>query len=152
MDALSSVVREWSSQYGNEAEFIRILPSPTAITGADQSVETNLYLIVQEALNNGLKHAQAESVGVLLQHRENHIELIVEDDGRGIDSEIDSMNGNTPGGLGLIGMRERAALLKGNLEIESSGVTALASWSEFLCRPGAQASRLHAPDLTRSQY
>ena len=115
-DALGSFVREWSKTYDIEAEF-------HASTNPKQrlhpEIETNLYRILQEALNNILKHANATSVNVLLEQRDDRIGLIIEDNGRGFESEerVDSTNGSK--GLGLVGMRERAALLGGTLDIES---------------------------------
>ncbi len=58
-------------------------------------------------------------MNVLLQHQDNDLVLIIEDNGRGFERRNGSPNGSKPGGLGLIGMRERAALLKGTLEIDS---------------------------------
>ena len=130
-DALSSFVREWSSQYGIAAEFhtnnVRLVDDPDSTRAV---VETNLYRIVQEALNNVLKHAEAQNVNVLLQHRGNKIILIIEDNGLGFEQEVHITNGEKPSGLGLIGMHERAALLNGTLEIDSrpgKGTTVLAT-------------------------
>jgi signal transduction histidine kinase len=87
-------------------------------------VETALYRIVQEALTNVAKHAQAETVSVVLEKRDASVRLIIEDDGRGFD--VNSVLGSrreykpTDGRLGLYGMRERAALLGGTLTIEST--------------------------------
>jgi PAS domain S-box-containing protein len=115
-DALSSFVREWSKTYGIEAEF------HTSITIGGRyhpDLETNLYRIVQEALNNILKHAKADSVSVLLEQRSDLLVLIIEDNGTGFEPGARSRNGSSGKGLGLIGMRERTALLGGTLEIES---------------------------------
>ena len=129
-NALSSFVREWSSQHGIAAEFLTSQSDHGATTRRlEQTVETNLYRIAQEALNNVVKHADAESVNVLLQHRNDHTVLIIEDDGCGFDNDIHTTDSTTPGGLGLLGMQERASLLKGALEIDSSpgsGTTILA--------------------------
>ncbi|HEY2846209.1 MAG TPA: sensor histidine kinase, partial [Pyrinomonadaceae bacterium] len=111
MNALSSFVREWSTQYGIEAEFESSLLGDLEMS---RQVETNLYRITQEALNNVLRHADAKHVSVLIQQQRSHLVLIVEDDGRGFEQK----NGENHG-LGLTGMRERAALLRGELEIES---------------------------------
>jgi signal transduction histidine kinase len=80
-------------------------------------VETNLYRIAQEALNNTHKHAKATRAEVLLKKRDGSVILIIEDDGRGFKV---SDKKNKSKGLGLIGMRERAALVGGTLEIESA--------------------------------
>ena len=77
-------------------------------------VETALYRIVQEALTNIVKHAQASTVSIVLARSALAITAVIEDDGRGF----------TPGdggdGLGLLGMGERLALLGGKLKLESS--------------------------------
>jgi signal transduction histidine kinase len=78
-------------------------------------VETALYRIVQEALTNVLKHAGAQQVTVLLSQTERGVALVVQDDGQGFDPV-----GVRDGGVGLIGMRERMALLGGRLTVESS--------------------------------
>jgi signal transduction histidine kinase len=78
-------------------------------------VETALYRIAQEALTNVVKHARASHVSLVLQRRPGAISAVIEDDGAGFDpSSLDDQ------GLGLVGMRERLALLDGRLEIESS--------------------------------
>ena len=83
-------------------------------------VETALYRIAQEALTNIARHAQAHSVGVLLEHRGSSVVLIVEDDGRGFDVTEVMGSHVHEGNLGLYGMRERASLLGGTLTIEST--------------------------------
>ncbi len=80
-----------------------------------EEVDTTLYRIVQEALTNVVKHAQARNVTILLVRREGSVTAVIEDDGRGFDP--DELSGD---GLGLLGMRERVALLDGRLTIESS--------------------------------
>jgi signal transduction histidine kinase len=100
------------------------IPVDFAVLGLEDGrlpseMETALYRIVQEALTNIARHAQAETVSVLLEKRDASVMLIVEDDGRGFD--VTSVLGSRPRGkLGLYGMRERAALLGGTLTIEST--------------------------------
>ncbi|MDQ3890243.1 MAG: GAF domain-containing sensor histidine kinase [Actinomycetota bacterium] len=77
-------------------------------------VETALYRIVQEALTNVVKHAQARAVSVVLARTRAGVTAVVEDDGRGFDPDA------RVDGLGLLGMRERLALVDGRLKIESS--------------------------------
>jgi len=78
-------------------------------------VETTLYRIVQEALTNIVKHAQARTVSILLVRREQRVTAIIEDDGLGFDFEHARADG-----LGLVGMRERVGLIGGKLRIEST--------------------------------
>ena len=81
-------------------------------------VEVGLYRIVQEALTNVLKHAKASTCTVRLVHREDHVHLTVDDDGRGIESAVDPV-ASARRGLGIIGMRERAASLNGTFTIHN---------------------------------
>ena len=113
--ALANFVQEWSKHFGVPTEFHT---TGLAQERLSQEVETNLYRIAQEALNNIAKHAAATSVDVLLERRDNHAVLIIEDNGRGFDPDqvTISLSGR---GMGLIGMRERAALVGGTVEIES---------------------------------
>ena len=78
-------------------------------------VETTLYRMVQEALTNVTKHADASGVSILLTRRPSSVALVVEDDGVGFD--LGSVH---DGGLGLSGMRERIALVGGRLRVESA--------------------------------
>jgi signal transduction histidine kinase len=78
--------------------------------------ETALYRIVQESLTNVAKHAEAGNVSVLLTRNQGGVVAVVEDDGRGL--VLDAEAGP---GLGLVGMRERLALLGGRLTLESAG-------------------------------
>ncbi|NLE44031.1 MAG: GAF domain-containing protein [Chloroflexi bacterium] len=78
-------------------------------------VEQALYRIAEEALNNATKHAVASVVEVRLSVNQSSISLDVVDDGQGFDLRAQS----TRGGLGLIGMKERAEEIGGTLTIET---------------------------------
>ena len=84
------------------------------------NIETALYRIVQEAMTNVIKHAQADHVSVILESRLDHVLTIVEDNGQGFDVEAMMNEPVTQGGLGLIGMQERVTLLGGTFNLESS--------------------------------
>jgi signal transduction histidine kinase len=78
-------------------------------------LETALYRIVQEAVTNAVRHARADHVSVVVDESDGVLRATIADDGRGFDpAERDTA------GFGLIGMRERVALLNGRLEIASS--------------------------------
>jgi signal transduction histidine kinase len=79
-------------------------------------VETALYRMVQEALTNVARHAQAQTASVILERRGGEMIMIVEDNGRGFDPAAVSQDEHR---LGLYGIRERAELLGGKLTIES---------------------------------
>ena len=81
------------------------------------AVETAFYRVLQETINNVVKHANATKVGIILEANENEVSLIVEDDGKGF--VWDQMAESSSSRLGLLGMRERLALVGGRIEIES---------------------------------
>lgn len=91
------------------------------------SIEITLYRVVQEALNNVAKHAKASCASVVLERRADLVRLIVEDDGSGMDPD-------DGGGFGLLGIRERLSLVKGELTIESSD-EGTAVFATIPCRP-----------------
>jgi len=85
----------------------------TGIGCTDQRIDEEFYRIAQEALNNTLKHARAQQVTVHLRQEREFVALEITDDGVGFDPSRSSA------GLGLRGMRERVAQLKGTLVITS---------------------------------
>lgn len=117
--AAETYVREWSDHFGPVAEFAAVGPVPGDLP---PEAEVNLYRIVQEALNNVAKHARAERVSVVLERLDGRVTLVIEDDGVGFDPEaaITEATAGEERGLGLVGMRERAELVGGTCEIEST--------------------------------
>jgi len=95
-----------------------------------KNLKVNIFRIAQEALNNIAKHSKAEWVDISLSKDGNGIELVVSDDGVGMDLDI-IMQTSTATSLGLTSMRERAELTGGSFSIESTpgeGTTIRASW------------------------
>lgn len=85
----------------------------------DKSVEAHIFRIVQESVNNALKHGRAKNITLTLSSRNNRLYLSIADDGCGIPKTKTDSNKNG-GGFGLVSLQERVDLLKGNLAIESS--------------------------------
>ena len=112
--SLKRYIQEWTQHSGVKAEFHA---SGLENTRLDSEAETNLYRITQEAFNNIWKHAAATRASLLIEKQKNSVVLIIEDNGRGFDIN-EKYNRNK--GIGLIGMQERAALIGGTLEIETS--------------------------------
>jgi signal transduction histidine kinase len=83
------------------------------------SVKTCVYRVVQEALHNCEKHAEASQVRVDVRQSPDHIRVEMEDNGRGLELNTKGMPGRNAG-LGILGMRERAARVGGALTLESS--------------------------------
>jgi signal transduction histidine kinase len=114
VDAITQLVSDWEPLCSLKFDLHlgsgdRRLPPDT---------ESTLYRIVQEGITNVVRHANASRVGIILDIRGDDIICIIEDDGIGM-SEVTAQEG-APRRLGLLGMRERLALIDGSIEIESS--------------------------------
>jgi two-component system sensor histidine kinase UhpB len=81
--------------------------------------ETACFRIVQEALTNAARHAKAKNIAVHLRIKNERLELSIQDDGCGFDQEAVRRRPADRSSLGLISMKERAALAGGSFEIES---------------------------------
>jgi signal transduction histidine kinase len=79
-----------------------------------------IFFIVDEAVNNARKHAEAKHIRVRLQRKGDLIQLEVEDDGVGFDRASVEENYNQRGSLGMVNLRERAELVSGLLRIDST--------------------------------
>ncbi|MDF3809912.1 MULTISPECIES: GAF domain-containing protein [Rhodopseudomonas] len=112
--AIQHLLDSWSQKAGVRFDLHltlgeRRLPAP---------IETTLYRVLQEALTNIVRHAEARHVGVILRLAEQQVTMIVEDDGRGFAGP--NPDTKLPERLGLLGIRERLSLVGGSLEIESA--------------------------------
>lgn len=111
--ALTNYMKRWSEHFGIQADIHASGVQPDRLSS---DIDTTLYRVMQEALNNIAKHARAAHVAILLDWRPDRVSLIVEDDGAGFDLR-------QPVGprqrFGVVGMRERATLVGGTLDIES---------------------------------
>ncbi|HEY0783557.1 MAG TPA: PAS domain-containing sensor histidine kinase [Thermoanaerobaculia bacterium] len=93
------------------------------IAGVDDSdrlsgdLEIAIYRIVQETLTNIARHSGASAVSILMERRDGRLRLIVEDDGTGFPTALPPAA--PTGSLGLAGIRERIALLRGTMTIET---------------------------------
>ena len=119
--ALRGHIRGVSEATDVEIELANGVPGGVLDQNLDDDGRLVIYRVVQEAVSNALRHSGASRVDVRLQVEGDppHRRLVVEvaDDGIGFDPErIQTAQG---GGLGLIGMQERAAIVGGALEIES---------------------------------
>jgi PAS domain S-box-containing protein len=118
VSAIESYFREWSKHSGVPSEFhAGSFPRNGRL---DPITETNLYRITQEALNNVYKHAKARNASVVIEMRKGELVLVIEDDGIGFETDGIGRVKESGRGLGLIGMRERAAIIGGTVEIESA--------------------------------
>ncbi len=81
--------------------------------------EINFYRIVQESLNNIVKHSDATQVRIRIRSHGRGVELIIQDNGKGFEPSAARANGSRKPGLGLISIAERARILGGTHQIES---------------------------------
>ncbi len=112
LPAMARLVQEFESQglvidFQQTGEWNNRLPSP---------YESALYRVTQEILTNVVKHAEAEVVMMQLDLEEDRVRLSVRDDGRGFST---SAPRDEQGGLGLVGIGERTALLGGKFDVWS---------------------------------
>jgi signal transduction histidine kinase len=101
-----------SSKFSIELENIDGLLTP--------EMEINLYRIVQEALNNVLKHANASEVIIGVKREAEGVSVSVFDNGQGFEIAATASNGPRQDGFGLISMAERAKVLGGQLDVRST--------------------------------
>ena len=85
----------------------------------EPEVESTIFAIVEEAVNNARKYSQADTVSVRMSPYEGVYVTTVRDSGVGFDLKAVESNYDERGSLGLLNMRERAELLGGKLEIET---------------------------------
>lgn len=112
VEALGAMITRFEEKTTITAE-LEVRPGwPAVLTPA---ASLNLYRIVEEALANVKMHSGARSVRIVLDCRaEDQLALTVDDDGRGVDTDV-----ARPVGLGTVGMKERALFLGGQLKIDS---------------------------------
>jgi signal transduction histidine kinase len=90
------------------------------ISRQDGKVEAAIFAIVQETVNNAIKHAQAENIVVELRETPNVVYTIIADDGQGFDVDQVMANYEHRGSLGMVNIQERTELIGGELKIKSA--------------------------------
>jgi two-component system sensor histidine kinase UhpB len=108
--ALATLTEETAARTGIAATF----GSDAELAGVSDDVQLVAYRVAQEALSNAVQHGHPRRVVVRLGGRGGSLELVVADDGGGFDPR------NNGSGLGIAGMRERALLCGGSLEVAST--------------------------------
>jgi signal transduction histidine kinase len=112
--ALEQYIGETAKRVGFSLDYESVIPQNTE-RFAGPEVEATLYRITQEAITNIIRHAKATQASVILICREKEVVLLVEDNGQGFDTK----KGESSHALGVMGMRERASLVGGELKIDS---------------------------------
>lgn len=108
----------WLARTTGESSGLEVvLDIPDDETGLDKQSETLVFRIVQEALTNAVKHAEASRVRVIVDRGPAMLKVSITDNGLGFDAK--SVLGESDKGFGARGMRDRAELFGGRLSIES---------------------------------
>ncbi|MBI3248173.1 MAG: PAS domain S-box protein [Deltaproteobacteria bacterium] len=113
VDTLQWHVDRWVQRTGLVMHFAadRLQPRPSPL------IETACFRVVQEALTNITRHAQARQVWIMLRQHDAALDLLIRDDGIGFDVDTARTQAAQGKGLGLLGMEERMRLMGGQLEI-----------------------------------
>lgn len=112
---LAAALDDYCRRQEERAGVCITLDADPAVERLPEEIRITAFRVVQEAVNNAIRHAGASCIGVRLQGRDAALELCIEDDGRGFDPEAPRA-----GRVGLDAMRERCALVGGELHIDSA--------------------------------
>jgi len=134
--ALRRYLDDWSARYKIQVDLQTTNWSEGWITA---ELATALYRVVQEGLTNVAKHAGATEVSLILRADDQGISVILEDNGRGFVTPKADESALDPARLGLLGMQERMAIVKGTLEIETSPDAGTTLYARVPREPGAVA-------------
>jgi signal transduction histidine kinase len=110
--ALEAITEKHASH--SDIQLTATIQNVNGVWSADQ--EIHVYRVVQESLNNALKHAHPQRIRLVVEVLDREVSILVEDDGCGFDPEAPAANG---GGIGLPGLRERVRILGGVMELNS---------------------------------
>jgi signal transduction histidine kinase len=94
--------------------------APEPLPHIPPGLQTTAFRIAQEAITNVMRHARAQSVRVNLSIEAGRLRMRIVDDGRGFDTTEVERDAQQDAGFGLIGMKERAALIGGRIQVTSS--------------------------------
>jgi signal transduction histidine kinase len=117
---LSPALQLLSERFGAQTGIHVSYFSKTDIGRLDQQMEVALYRIVQEAMNNSVRHGEASQLTVQLSTTETELRMTIEDNGKGMDEAMPTLRRAQGGGIGLASMRERVNSFNGSLHIDSS--------------------------------
>jgi signal transduction histidine kinase len=117
---LETAITQYLEEWGERSRLRFDLQVSLGDRRLSQTIETTVYRALQEAVTNVVRHAGAARVAVILEATEQQVQLIVEDDGKGFPPDPGDSGSTGALHLGLLGIRERLALVDGILEVEST--------------------------------
>lgn len=114
-DGLSQALAELVSTTRRRTDIAVDLSCPTSVDDLSDALSEDVYFVIAEAVHNAVKHAAPSTIDLVVSHdeRKNQLEVVVADDGRGIEDSAE----RSDGGYGLVSMRERVENWSGTLEI-----------------------------------
>lgn len=116
-----SAFKHLSDQVSNHSGIHIIFENKSSVQRLNKTVEINLYRIVQEALNNAVKYAEANEVRIVLGSDEKNLQLIIMDNGVGFNKNpLESKKNLISSGNGISNIQERTSLINGNFKIETA--------------------------------
>jgi two-component system, NarL family, sensor kinase len=116
---LANAIRQQLDLLSRAVKYEAVLEEKGIRKGLSKRNELIVYRVVQELLNNIIKHANATNIAIELYYGEESLILVVKDNGIGFDFEELSMADHTKKGIGLHNMQDRIRLINGSLEINS---------------------------------
>jgi signal transduction histidine kinase len=117
---LETAITQYLEEWGERSRLNFDLQVNLGDRRLPQTIETTVYRALQEAVTNVVRHANADRVAVVLEASAQQLQLIVEDNGKGFPSGETGTAAQGALRLGLLGIRERLALVNGSLEVESA--------------------------------
>jgi PAS domain S-box-containing protein len=117
---LIPTLRWYADRQSQRAGFLLHFDADSTGRRLPPEVETTCYRIVQEALTNVVRHAQAKRVWLELREESSQLKLVIRDDGIGFDPVHLQHRATPEAGIGVQGMRERVDLLNGTIKIKSN--------------------------------
>ncbi len=117
---LLPALEAYVQQLQDSEEFNVHLQADAAPPHLNSSVAATVFAIVQEAVTNAKKHATPQDVWLQLSQEDGWLQVSIEDNGKGFDSQAVEQNYDQKGSIGLLSMRERADLIDGHVEIQTS--------------------------------
>lgn len=112
---------EAAMQKLNEVVDVPCTASVDSVDGLfSKDEEIHVYRMIQEGVNNAVRHAEAQTIAVTVRRRDGAVVITIVDDGKGFDVEAQRANHNGRQGLGLTGLAERARMLGGAFTVKST--------------------------------
>ncbi len=117
---LDSALEQYASRFPTNPDDPKVFFSTINFGGRlAPNVETTIFTILQEAVNNARKHAKAKNMWLSLEVKDGYVIASAQDDGKGFDVKAVETNYEKRGSLGMTNMRERAALVNGTVKLDS---------------------------------